>query len=480
MSLITSTLGRLSRRLPCLGSPCSPRYVRCYSATASILGTPPPPTKVEKLLLDTIKSTGPITFSTYMQLCLSHPTLGYYMNPANEIFGTRGDFITSPEISQVFGELVGVWLLSRYQASGQGRKIRLVELGPGRGTLMHDIIRTLSRFSFASTSLTHLHLIETSPPLQVIQEQKLTPSTQPLNIHTEWHGSIEDVPVDEEGKFFTMVVAHEFFDALPFHLFERTEQAWKELLITAPPPPTITTSVSSPHSLSTSTPPTTLISTNAPRLTTVSSPTPMSTLLPNTSPRFSSLPVGARIEVSHVGWKIAQRIGELIGGSQADSGPQTSSGCALIVDYGDDKAFGDSFRVRPSAFKNHKIVSPFHLPGESDLTLNVDFAYLKESISPLAKPLGPLTQSAFLNRMGLQARLQTLLNSAKSEDRASNIRTAVGRLVDESGMGMGRVYRILGVVGKEEVVEGQMIWPFAEEGGKFHVETIDGDSCIPP
>ncbi|EIM90675.1 DUF185-domain-containing protein [Stereum hirsutum FP-91666 SS1] len=474
-------------------------------------------TPVEKIILDTIKANGPISFATYINLCLSHPTHGYYMNPSNAVFGAQGDFITSPEISQVFGELVGVWLLSQYLASGMGRKIRLVELGPGRGTLMDDILRTLSQFPASRSLLKQVHLVETSSALRVIQEQKLERWSKPSpqsNTHTvniSWHDSIDDIPSTEgevEENVYTMLVAHEFFDALPVHLLEKTSQGWKEVLLTSLSDPVAqtrtvlrpsdlnldldttrssltSTTPSSVSTLSASSTPITGESTTSgskPRLRPVLSPepSPVSTLLGSSSPRFASLPIGSRIEVCAAGFQVARKLAGLAGGvvpasSAAAAGDSVGKvdgggkrGCGLIVDYGDEKVFGASFR----AFKDHKIVDPLLTPGQCDLTANVDFAYLKEAMKGTGvRTLGSITQSTFLTRMGLDIRLNALKQRAPKE-RADVIEGAAKRLVDK--MGMGKEYRVLGIVadglggGEKEGSDGGggegegegAVWPF--------------------
>ncbi|KAI0280286.1 DUF185-domain-containing protein [Russula aff. rugulosa BPL654] len=392
-------------------------------------------TPVEKILLDTIKANGPVSFATYMQLCLSHPTEGYYMNPENEVIGARGDFITSPEISQVFGELVGIWLLSQYLNSGAKHDIQLVELGPGRGTLMDDVLRTLSQLSHSRTSVKRVHLVESSLALRAVQEKKLQAwggnGKSGLELH--WHHSVEDIPTTD--GVYTMLVAHEFFDALPFHLIEKSHQGWKEVLITSAPDPAAKTILKPSDDGS----PTRF------RPVLATEPSPVSTLLGSSSPRFSSLPIGARIEVSATSFRIARKLGTLIS--------QGAGGSALIVDYGTDHAVGNSFR----AFKGHALADPFDCPGQADLTVNVDFAYLAEALAGTATTHGPLSQRSFLSHMGIGTRVAALQRAAASPERGVALEKAAARLVD--GAGMGREYKVMGVTsgvggGTREV------WPF--------------------
>ncbi|KIL64283.1 hypothetical protein M378DRAFT_126966 [Amanita muscaria Koide BX008] len=398
----------------------------------------PQMTRVEKIILDNIKATGPIPFSTYMQLCLTHHSDGYYTNPSNPVFGTRGDFITSPEISQVFGELVGIWLLSQWVSAGRPSAVRLIELGPGLGTLMDDVLRVMSQLTSSGSPLKHLHLVESSSAMRSIQEQKLRPHVQKSGFQVSWHNTLEEF--SPSPGVFTMLVAHEFFDALPIHVLQKKETGWHEVMIGSHDS-VRPTSVSPTES-------------SYPRLRRVLSPEPSaaSTLLGLSSPRFKNLPADSTIEVSPSSFKVAHRIGQLL----ASQGESTSvqGGCALIIDYGDDKVYGDSFR----AFKNHKIIDVFDSPGECDLTANVDFAYIKEAIRDLpgVHTHGPLSQADFLERMGLTLRVAALARAAPSEERRGTIRDAARRLVDRTGM--GSQYQVLGITNAAE----QVTWPFVK------------------
>ncbi|KAF8633097.1 hypothetical protein AX15_001514 [Amanita polypyramis BW_CC] len=398
-----------------------------------------PLTKVEKIILDNIKATGPIPVSTYMQLCLTHPTHGYYTNPANPVFGTRGDFITSPEISQVFGELVGIWLLSQWANAGRPSALRLIELGPGRGSLMDDVLRVMSQLAPLGTPLKHLHLIESSRAMRSVQEKKLESNVQKLGCEVSWHNTLEEL--QPSPHTFTMLIAHEFFDALPIHVLQKKEAGWHEVMI------------GSQENIRPSEGGAQPMQSSCPCLKRVLSPIPTaaSSLLGLSSPRFKNLPQGSTIEVSPSSFKIARKVGELL----ASHGESASlGGCALIIDYGGDKVYGDSFR----AFKDHKIVDIFHNPGECDLTANVDFAYIKEAISDLAAVHGPLSQADFLERMGLSLRISVLARSAASDERREGIRVAARRLVDRTGM--GSQYQVLGVTrGVQEAGKG-VVWPF--------------------
>ncbi|KAF8339815.1 S-adenosyl-L-methionine-dependent methyltransferase [Cantharellus anzutake] len=370
-------------------------------------------TTMEHLLVKSIQATGPLQVPRYLQMCLSHPTHGYYMR--KEVFGAQGDFTTSPEISQIFGELVGTWFLLPWmkEHKDKSRSIRLIELGPGRGTLMADIIRTFNSFRSTANAIDSVHLVETSEKLRTSQKAKLSSalegSRNSPKLH--WHDRIEDIAPSDA---YTMLVANEFFDALPFHIIEKTPDGFKEVLVglksnlsssLAPLPKFKQNQLAEPFS-----------SPSKPQLQLFLSDTvsTTSTLLSASSPRFSKL-IGAR-------------------------------GAGLIIDYGDEHFFGSSFR----GFRNHRIVDVFDQPGHSDLTANVDFAYLKEALLPIARSLGPITQRDFLLGMQFNARLEGLTKQAP--------------LIDPTGM--GAQYKVMGIVpqrgepDRQDGIDELLLYPF--------------------
>ncbi|KAF5326818.1 hypothetical protein D9619_004457 [Psilocybe cf. subviscida] len=404
-------------------------------------------TVVEKYLLDHIKALGPLSFATYMQQCLSHPTHGYYTNPENKVFGARGDFITSPEISQVFGELAAVWLLSQHELAGKPSRIRLVELGPGKGTLMADILRVVQHFLPGKDI--NVHLVETSEAMRETQRESLANSNATLH----WHSAIKEIP--NSASEYTMLIAHEFFDALPVHIFQKSDTGhWHEILVDASESEAVADDAASESS-----PP----KTSSFRYVLSPQPSTISTILSMSSPRFKDLPAGATIEVSPNSFRIARKVGELLASSQPtpNSGNTSIGGAGLIVDYGGDRHFDNSFR----AFKNHKMVDVFHEPGNCDITANVDFAYLKESMTDLVATHGPMSQQSFLEGLGLQLRVEALVRNAASDEQREQIRGAVKRLTDPNGM--GGEYQVLGITsrGSSEGIgpsqsQPQSTWPF--------------------
>ncbi|TFK74089.1 DUF185-domain-containing protein, partial [Pluteus cervinus] len=391
------TLTRCSTRLPRFSVPPPRNYLFRPIFTKGIFSgndepaaaapepprAPSPSTKIEKLLLDSIKATGPLPFSTYMQMCLSHPTHGYYTNPEHEVFGRQGDFITSPEISQVFGELLAVWLISQWMDKGLP-PIRLVELGPGRGTLMEDVLRVFAQLDAVKSHLTQVHLVETSLTMRALQQERLAPRSTAMGFRLDWYDSIYDIK--DSPDEYTMLIAHEFFDALPIHLLQKSQQGWHEVLVASQE----YAAQQQANSTSTSTTPKYPFH----RVLTPT-PTPISSILGSSSPRFQTIPEGGQLEVSPFAFRMARQVGFLLSQNRV-------GGAGLIIDYGGDNCFGDSFR----AFKDHKLADVFEQPGECDLTANVDFAYLKESMADLVTPHGPLPQGEFLESMGLGIRLK--------------------------------------------------------------------------
>ncbi|KAL1740704.1 S-adenosyl-L-methionine-dependent methyltransferase [Schizophyllum fasciatum] len=406
-----------------------------------------------------------------MSLCLGHPIHGYYTSSANPVFGKAGDFITSPEISQIFGELIGIWYLTRFSAHPKPA-LRLVELGPGRGTLMEDILRVFRQLlsKLPVPPEISVHLVETSQPMRKLQKAKLSG----FKYDVQWYDAVDDVPQQDDGKTFTMVLAHEFFDALPIDIYQKMDDgnfleklvtvgevsAGSERLRTVP---------------STMTPKAALLNT---AVQTYSSPkkSGFADPLDALARRLAALPSGASAEICWPAWDIATSISKLLRGG----------GCGLVIDYGGERMFGDSFR----AFKSHKIVSPYETPGQCDLTANVDFKFLRHAFESVnhrfdqSQQVNPirthmlLTQAAFLQGMGVDVRLQKLLDAARKEggeagkEKETRLRQGVERLVGTGltqnsgsvsgaiqgrGSGMGKEYKVLGIT---TGAEDEDVWPF--------------------
>ncbi|GAA5882074.1 hypothetical protein JCM16303_005591 [Sporobolomyces ruberrimus] len=453
---------------------------------------PGPPTELLTVLEETIKTHGPLPVTRFMTLCLNHPTLGYYTT--RTVFGKEGDFVTSPEISQVFGELLGIWYVTQWLQQGAPKKVRVVELGPGRGTLLADVLRTFKSLpAQSSPPVTSIHLVEQSDALQEVQKEALRRSgfgETPVFWHR--NGLMMVVDTSAGNDEFTVAIAHEFFDALPIHIFENTDKGWREVLVDiADPKTSVIVSAEKKEPLRlvlspTQTPASALYTglSQAARSSITPSPTlhsaapllnvdttrppPNDPYTPSpsisgskdsevanlTAQRFARLPQGSRLEISPSSYEIARGFAKLVEGEKGGAG--------LIVDYGDAKAFGRSWR----GFRKHAVVDPLSQPGHTDLTANVDFSYLAEAMSEFATPHGPLTQSKFLTSLGLAPRLASLMRSAPNEERKKDIESAAKRLID--GLGMGGQYKVMGVTpkGRTEATGGkkEQCFPFDLQG----------------
>ncbi|KZP00600.1 DUF185-domain-containing protein [Calocera viscosa TUFC12733] len=432
-------VNRLASSSRCRVHACTPRLLsrwnvgNCASlsqATASGLqpqDTGRVITPVEKLIAGSIKSTGPISIARYMQFCLGHPIEGYYMK--RDVFGEKGDFITSPEISQTFGELLAVWFMSEWERNGRPARTRLVELGSGRGTLLADMLRTFSSFRGVSQSLTTINMVENSRVMRELQKTALQSSAAAQNIELEWHDDLEELEADPNT--YTMLVAHEFFDAMPIHMLEKAEDGWREVmvdLLRLDQPEEGDSEVAEDNKIHA-----------AFGFRFVKSPpnTPLAALLSQSSTRYAALPNGSRIEVSPQGSAVAQALARLIGNGKG--------GAAMIIDYGDDHTFGSSLR----AFRRHKHVDLFDSPGECDITANVDFAAVREAVEDKAHAHGPITQRHFLMSMGLVQRLDALLKAAETDEHKMSLAHAARRLVDSTSM--GSEYKFMAITSGEEI-----------------------------
>jgi len=367
-----------------------------------------------------IARNGPITVAEYMALALGDPEHGYYM--ARQPFGRGGDFVTAPEVSQVFGELIGLWTVATFEAMGAPQRFVLAELGPGRGTLTADLIRAARlRPSFAAAA--DIHLVESSRRLRAVQQATLG------DVRATWHDTIATLP---DGP--VIVVANEFFDALPVHQYVRTDAGWAERMVGIG---------------------------DEGRLTFGLRPLPAPPAFPLPSResdrvRGTELSGGAfaiLADSSHEGTRgqrvsmIARReaIFEVSPASTAImtalAGRITAEGGALLaIDYGyEGPAFGDTLQ----AVQGHHHADPLAEPGAADLTAHVDFAALARSATAAgAMPRPLVSQGDFLVRLGVAARAERL---AAGKDVATReaVAAAVNRLVAPEAM--GQLFKVLAV-----------------------------------
>lgn len=338
-------------------------------------------TALKRLLLRQIAAQGPLNVAQYMTLCLLHPEHGYYTT--RDPLGAQGDFTTAPEISQMFGEMLGLWLAQVWHDQGARAPFTLAELGPGRGTLMADIMRATKRVPGFHASA-RLHLVEASPVLQAAQADRLAPHDP------QFHTSAETLP--DQPLF---LVANEFFDALPIRQFQRKGGGWAERMISAQGD--------------------SLIWGLAP-------PTPLAEL----SHRLTDTAQDQIVETCGP----ARPVMDAIATRMAAHG-----GAALIVDYGDWRSRGDTLQ----ALRAHEYDDPLAHPGEADLTAHVDFEALAQAAEPLhAAPMTP--QGVFLERLGITQRAQTLAQGLAGVALENHI-TAHRRLTHPQEM--GQLFKVL-------------------------------------
>jgi NADH dehydrogenase [ubiquinone] 1 alpha subcomplex assembly factor 7 len=330
-------------------------------------------TALQDLLVAQIARTGPITLAEYMAQALMHPAHGYYAT--RDPFGVAGDFTTAPEISQMFGEMIGLSLAQSWLDQGAPDAVTLAELGPGRGTLMADILRATRHVPGFHAAIT-VHFIESSPHLRK-QQAKAVPGAV-------FHDAVDDLPVAP-----LWLVANEFFDALPIRQFIRHGQGWRERMIGAQ---------------------------DGALVFGLSDAVPLAQL----APRLADTKDGDLVEICPALPAITRAIGQRI----ADHG-----GAALIIDYGDWQSLGDTLQ----AVQAHAPCDPLAAPGAADLTAHVDFAAIAAHCAPAAHSR-VTAQGVFLERLGITARAQHLAK-ALTGDRLSAHIAAHRRLTHPTEMG---------------------------------------------
>ncbi|MBC2670627.1 class I SAM-dependent methyltransferase [Novosphingobium piscinae] len=338
---------------------------------------PAAPADLAAIFARLIATHGPISLQQYM----GEANARYYAS--RDPLGVTGDFITAPEISQVFGELVGLWLADLWLRAGRPQPVHYVELGPGRGTLARDALRAMARFGLAPA----VHFVETSLTLKALQLEAVP--------QARWHDDLASLP--HEGAL--LVVANEFLDALPVRQLVRSWEGWRERMVDW----------------------------TGEAFVPVAGDRPMEAALPEDR-RIA--PVGTIIEscpgAAAVVFELAGRL-------------VVQGGAALVIDYGyDELRQGSTLQ----AVRGHAKVDPFAAPGEADLTALVDFATLRAvAESRACRCLGTVEQGAWLNALGGPARARALAQA--SPDQAHAILSGYTRLVDPEQM--GRLFKVMGL-----------------------------------
>lgn len=343
-------------------------------------------------LIRRIRETGPVPVAEYMTLCLLDPKDGYY--PTRDPIGAGADFITAPEVSQMFGELIGVWVAQAWAAMGEPEIFNIAEAGPGKGTMLADMLRVLAKAPGLGTAI-RLHLIEASAALMAVQAQTL--STFPQAAH--WCDSIAMT-----GQGPMVLLGNEFLDCLPVRQFVFHAGHWRERMVDMDEDGSFI-------------------------FTLAQSPLPEADVqlwLPQVKSPQANMLVEARPGVHTLVQALADR---------AKSAPVV----ALFIDYG-QAGFepGDTLQ----AVSGHKKVDPLARPGEVDLTARVDFSELSRIAQTAGFSVsGPVSQAGFLDRMGLMQRA-SVLRTARPDQR-SKIARQVHRLTDDQEM--GELFKVIAI-----------------------------------
>ena len=319
-----------------------------------------------------IAAGGPMTVAQYMTRCLHDPQEGYYATRPG--LGEAGDFLTAPLVSQMFGELVGVWAVAAWQLMGAPARVRLVEMGPGDGTLMSDLLRA-GRMAPDFLAACEVWLVEVSEPLKAKQRQVLGDAVR-------WAGSLAQVPAGEP----LILVANELLDCLPARQFVRTATGWAEQVVGLDANGSLAFGLAA-----------------AP-------------VLP-----FPDAPERAVWEQSAAQAALGHEIGRRL----VDDG-----GAALFIDYGRDRpGFGDTLQ----ALRRHRKVDPLDCPGEADLTVHADFPAVMAAAQAEGAETAILTQGEFLARMGVGERAEALVRARPEKSAA--LGRQLHRLVAADQMG---------------------------------------------
>jgi len=331
-----------------------------------------------------IAREGPIPVADYMEACLADQDAGYY--PSRQPIGADGDFITAPEVSQIFGELLGLWAVAVWQSMGEPKPVIVAELGPGRGTLMADALRAWRSVPRFLESV-QVAMVETSPLLREVQQTALHGAEAPIL----WCDQLADVPIGA-----SIVIANEFVDALPVRQLVWRDGAWRERCVSIDPRGGFAFCEGRP--------------------------------VPDENLKHAahtlSVPDGSILEIRPAG-------NTLISGLAARA--REAPLAALILDYGhEETACGDTLQT----VSRHRFVDPLQAPGDVDLTAHVDFAALKDStIAHGLAAYGPIPQGEFLLKLGLEARREALCKTATPEQQ-QDIVSGANRLTDPSAMGL--------------------------------------------
>ena len=336
-----------------------------------------------------IEAQGPLSVAQFMTIALHDAEHGYYAT--HDPIGARGDFITAPEISQMFGELLGLWIAQIWHEQGERAPVGLVELGPGRSTLMADALRAM-RLQPELLKALDVVLVEASPVLQKAQAENL----KDLGVKISWAPQFSDALADRP----LFLLANEFFDALPIRQYVKTERGWCERMVVV----------------------------ENGKLAFALAPVPVAG--PVVPTPHTEIPNGAVYETSPAAIAVMEEISRAIA---------VQSGAALVMDYGyAEGGFGETLQ----AVGGHQFREVLETPGEIDLSAHVNFPALADAARHGgAAAFGPIGQGVFLQRLGIRERATTL---AATNPGTRGIEAALDRLINPDGM--GTLFKALAIV----------------------------------
>lgn len=332
---------------------------------------------LKDILIQHIKDSGPLDLYTYITLCQTHPMYGYYTSKTSAtILGSAGDFITAPEISPLFGEMIALWIFVQWERLGKPDVLHLVELGPGQGVLMQDILGTLKKLSLF-TSRCIVHFIEINPSFQRLQKEKIQSFAPVFHHHS--------ISFLKEIKEPTIIIANEFFDALPVRQYVNQEGIWYQIGV----------GIDKDNELKI-------------------------VYLPQmTVPKSRDYQPDTGIILEQMGNHISHY-----------------NGAGLIIDYGYWEGLGDSLQ----AVYKHKKVGVLDYPGQADLSVHVNFQKMADECEKIGLHYNFKTQRQFLMDLGIQLRLELICRNTDSK-KANELRSGVQRLIDPAEM--GQLFKVL-------------------------------------
>lgn len=352
--------------------------------------------KLTELIKETIIKKKGVSLSEYMKMCMTHPQYGYYTK--KKPIGFKGDFITSPEISQMFGELIGLWIVKVWMDHNKPSKFSLVELGPGNGTLMADILRATKNISQFHKSL-KITLVEISPTLQKVQKKVLK------NYQINWKKKLNKLP-----NIPTTIVANEFFDAFPVEQYIFKKSKWMKITVCLK---NFKNKNSNEFCFG---------------LKKISK-------LPEELPSFNN----KENQIYEISPQTKENIIYL------SNHLKKNHGACLIIDYGKNNNLGSTLQ----SVKNHKFSNPLENHGESDLTSLVDFRAIKNYAENYNLVVSDLVdQGDFLKTLGIQERFIALSKNMDKEKIASH-HLSLKRLIDKNQM--GKLFKVLGIRNKNSL-----------------------------